>query len=155
MRHAKSDWGAAYSSDHDRPLNERGVRSARSMGRLLASEGIEPQVVVSSTALRARSSAELAIEAGGWEAELRLDPSLYDSGPGEVLSAGASTAPEVSRLMLVGHQPTWSMLVKVLTGERVDMKTASVAVVEMDLDSWGALPTGSGSLHRMLTPKPI
>jgi phosphohistidine phosphatase len=57
--------------------------------------------------------------------------------------------------MLVGHQPTWSMLVKVLTGERVDMKTASVAVVEMDLDSWAALPTGSGSLHRMLTPKPI
>jgi phosphohistidine phosphatase len=155
MRHAKSDWGAAYSSDHDRPLNERGVRSARSMGRLLASEGNEPQVVVSSTALRARSTAEVAIEAGGWEAELRLDPSLYDSGPAEVLSAGASTAPEVSRLMLVGHQPTWSMLVKVLTGERIDMKTASVAVVEMDLDSWAALPAGRGSLHRMLTPKPI
>lgn len=155
MRHAKSDWEAGYSSDHDRPLNERGVRNARSMGRLLASEGIEPQFVISSTALRARSTAELAIEAGGWQTELRLDPSLYDSEPGEVLAVGTSTAPEVSRLMLMGHHPTWSMLVKVLTGERVEMRTASVAVVEVDLDSWAGLPGGTGSLNRMLTPKSI
>lgn len=125
------------------------------MGRLLSSEGIEPRLVISSTALRARSTAELALEAGRWHAELRLDPSLYDSGPGEVLSVGSSIAPEVSRLMLVGHQPTWSMLVEVLTGERVDMKTASVAVVEVDLDSWADLPGGTGSLNRMLTPEPI
>jgi len=155
MRHAKSDWEADYGSDHDRPLNQRGVRSARSMGRVLASEGIEPQVVISSTALRARATAELAIEAGGWQAELRLDRLLYDSGPDEVLLMGASTAPEVSRLMLVGHQPTWSVLVKVLTGERVEMKTASVAVVVVDLDSWAGLPDGRGSLHRVLTPKSV
>jgi phosphohistidine phosphatase len=155
MRHAKSDWDADYGSDHDRPLNQRGVRSARSMGRLLASEGIAPQVVISSTALRARATAELAMEAGGWPAELRLDPSLYDSGPGEVLSVGATIAPEVSRLMLVGHQPTWSMLVTLLTGERVEMKTASVAVVVIDLDSWADLPDGKGSLNRVLTPKSV
>jgi len=155
MRHAKSDWEADYGSDHDRPLNQRGVRSARSMGRVLASEGIEPQVVISSTALRARATAELAIEAGGWQAELRLDRLLYDSGPDEVLLVGASTGPEVSRLMLVGHQPTWSVLVKVLTGERVEMKTASVAVVVVDLDSWAGLPDGRGSLHRVLTPKSV
>ena len=152
MRHAKSDWEADYGSDHDRPLNQRGVRSARSIGRLLVSEGIEPQAVISSTALRASTTAELAMEAGGWQAELRLDPMLYDSGPHEVLLVGASTAPEVSRLMLVGHQPTWSALVKVLTGERIEMKTASVAVVVVDFDSWAGLPDGTGSLSRVLTP---
>ena len=125
------------------------------MGRLLASEGFEPQFVISSTALRARATAELAMEAGGWQAELRVDPSLYDSGPGEVLSVGAATALEVSRLMLVGHQPTWSMLVALLTGERVEMKTASVAVVVMDLDSWAGLPGGRGSLNRVFTPESV
>lgn len=125
------------------------------MGRLLATEGMEPQVVISSTALRARSTAELAIEAGRWEAELRVDPSLYDSGPGEVLSVGASTAPGVSRLMLVGHQPTWSMLVAVLTGERVEMKTAYVAVVEVDLDSWAGVANGNGTLAQILGPRSL
>jgi len=152
MRHAKSDWKADYGSDHDRPLNGRGVKSARLMGRLLAAQGIEPQVVISSTALRAKTTAELAIEAGRWDAELRLDPSLYESGPEGVLSVGAS-APEVSRLMLVGHQPTWSMLVAELTGDRVEMKTATVAVVEVDLDSWAGLPSGKGTLTGVLDPK--
>jgi phosphohistidine phosphatase len=152
MRHAKSDWDADYGSDHDRPLNERGVRNARSMGRVLSAQGLEPQVVISSTALRAKTTAQLAIEEGGWEAELRLDATLYESGPEDVLGVGAS-APEVSRLMMVGHQPTWSMLVAELTGERVDMKTATVAVIELDMESWSGLRLGKGTLSRVLDPK--
>lgn len=152
MRHAKSDWDADYGSDHDRPLNERGVRNARSMGRVLTAHELEPQVVISSTALRAKTTAQLAIEEGGWEAELRLDATLYDSGPEEVLGVGAA-APEVSRLMMVGHQPTWSMLVAELTGEAVEMKTATVAVVELELESWAGLRLGKGTLSRVLDPK--
>jgi len=152
MRHAKSDWEADYESDHERPLNDRGVRSARMMGRLLAEEGVVPDLVISSTALRARTTAELAIAAGSWETELHLDRSLYESGPQGVLATGAS-APDVDRLMLVGHQPTWSMLVAGLTGERVEMKTATVAVVEVDVDSWDDLPAAAGSLTRVLGPR--
>ena len=152
MRHAKSDWDADYGSDHDRPLNERGVRNARSMGRVLTAHELEPQVVISSTALRAKTTAELAIEEGGWEAELRLDATLYDSGQEEVLGVGAA-APEVSRLMMVGHQPTWSMLVAELTGEAVEMKTATVAVIELELESWAGLRLGKGTLSRVLDPK--
>lgn len=152
MRHAKSDWDADYGTDHDRPLNDRGRRSSRLMGRVLATEGLIPDLVISSTAIRARSSAEMAMEAGEWESELVLDRSLYESGPQGVLAAGAS-APEVDRLMLVGHQPTWSMLVSKLTGERAEMKTASVAVIELDIDTWVDLPDTSGTLTRVLAPR--
>lgn len=152
MRHAKSDWDADYGSDHDRPLNERGMRNARSMGHVLSEHGLEPQVVISSTALRAKTTAQLAIEEGRWEAELRLDPTLYESGPEDVLGVGAS-APEVSRLMMVGHQPTWSMLVADLTGERVEMKTATVAVIELEMESWAGLRLGKGALSRVLDPE--
>jgi phosphohistidine phosphatase len=151
MRHAKSDWEAVYGSDHDRPLNGRGVRSARSMGRALAARGLEPRYVITSTALRARATAELANEAGNWEAALRSDRALYESGPQGVLAVAAG-APDVSRLMLVGHQPTWSMLVTELTGERVEMKTATVVVVEVDLDSWDGLPSARGDLAAVLDP---
>jgi phosphohistidine phosphatase len=152
MRHAKSDWDADYESDHERPLNERGLRSARLMGRVLAEEGLVPDLIISSTAVRARTTAELAIEAGGWSSEIRLDRSLYDEGPRGVLVVGAS-APDVDGLMLVGHQPTWSMLVSALTGELAEMKTAAVAVIDVDIESWADLPDASGTLTRVLEPR--
>jgi phosphohistidine phosphatase SixA len=55
--------------------------------------------------------------------------------------------------MLVGHQPTWSMLVAALTGDRAEMKTATVAVVDLDLDSWAGLPEATGRLNRILSPR--
>jgi phosphohistidine phosphatase len=152
MRHAKSDWDADYGSDHDRPLNDRGLRNARHMGRVLADEGLMPDLIISSPALRARRTAELATEAGNWDSEIFLDRSLYDEGPRGVLEVGASV-PNVSRLMLVGHQPTWSMLVSAVTGERAEMKTATVAVIELDIESWADLPGASGTLSRVLEPK--
>ena len=152
MRHAKSDWDADYGSDHDRPLNERGLRSARLMGRVLTEEDLVPDLIISSTAVRAKKTVELAIEAGGWSSEIRLDRSLYDEGPRGVLTVGAS-APDVDGLMLVGHQPTWSMLVSALTGERAEMKTAAVAVIELDIESWADLPGASGTLTRVLEPR--
>ncbi len=152
MRHAKSDWDADYESDHDRPLNERGLRSARLMGRVLAEEGLVPDLIISSTAVRASKTAELAIEAGGWSSEIRLDRSLYDEGPRGVLAVGASAA-DVDGLMLVGHQPTWSLLVSALTGERAEMKTAAVAVIELDIESWADLPGAAGTLIQVLDPR--
>lgn len=81
MRHAKSDWNADYGRDHDRPLNQRGVRSARYMGQLLSEEGKVPDLVITSTAVRARSTAQLANDAGDWDAEIVLDSNLYGSMP--------------------------------------------------------------------------
>jgi phosphohistidine phosphatase len=152
MRHAKSDWEADYGADHDRPLNRRGAKSAKLMGRVLAEEGLVPGHVISSTALRARTTAELAIAEGRWEAEMTLNRALYEEGPKGVLAAAAS-APDVSRLMLVGHQPTWSMLVAALTGEAAEMKTATVAVVDLDLEAWAGLPGATGALRTVLQPR--
>lgn len=152
MRHAKSDWEAYYESDHERPLNRRGEASARLMGRVLRGHDQVPDLVVSSTAVRARRTAELAIEAGGWGSSLQLDRSLYDSGADGVLTT-AARAPDIQRLMLVGHEPTWSMLVRGLTGERVEMKTATVAVVRLDTESWNGLVGAAGSLLELFHPR--
>ena len=152
MRHAKSDWNADYGTDHDRPLNRRGIRSARIMGRVLAREGRSPDMVITSTAVRARTTASLATEAGGWEAEVVAEPRLYDSGADTAIEV-ATNAPDVGRLMLVGHQPTWSTLVSMLTGERVDMKTATVAVIDFEFDDWSAVPSVRGALAAVYQPR--
>lgn len=151
MRHAKSDWDADYGADHDRPLNDRGARSAEAMGRALVEERLVPGLVLSSTAVRARSTAELAIEAGGWDCETRLDPRLYGNGPDTAVEVAAS-APPVGRLMMVGHQPTLSLLVQALTGEGVEIKTATVVVVEVPGEVWSDIGRG-GELSRVLRPR--
>jgi phosphohistidine phosphatase len=152
MRHAKSDWSADFGRDHERPLNERGVRSARLMGRLLAAEGHIPQLIVTSTAVRARSTASLANEAGEWGAEVVLDPGLYGSGA-DAAVAVAAAAPDVDRLMLVGHQPTWSVLVSVLTGSSVDMRTATAAVIEFDIPQWSDVGKARGEVVAEYQPR--
>lgn len=151
MRHAKSDWEADYRGDHERPLNERGVRSARAVGKALSSDGLAPNLVVTSTAVRARTTAEIAAEAGGWDCEIKLDQRLYGSGADGVVRV-ASELPSVDTLMLVGHQPTWSILVSVLAGERVEMKTATVAVLVFEIEDWAEIASIQGSLHEMIHP---
>ena len=152
MRHAKSDWNAEYGRDHERPLNDRGQRSARLIGRVLADEGVAPQRVVSSTAVRARSTATLAKEAGDWDAEIVLDDRIYGGGVDTAIDV-ARSSPDVDRLMLVGHQPSWSSLVTVLSGEHVDMKTATVAVITFDIEGWSALASGGGRIAAVYQPR--
>lgn len=152
MRHAKSDWDADYGADHERPLNERGVRSARIMGRVLTADAHVPDYVITSTAVRARSTASLAKETGGWACEIILDPTLYGTGAdAAVRSASAVTGSD--RLMLVGHQPTWSILGSVLTGERMEMKTATVAVIDFEIDDWKELPSSRGKIQAIYQPR--
>lgn len=145
MRHAKSDWDASYGGDHERPLNRRGIDAARHMGRHLGEEGLIPDLVVSSTAVRARTTAELAIESGGWECELRLESGFYGASVESVIGIirGVGTA---SRLMVVGHQPTWGSLVAHLTGESIEVRTATVAVIALPIEAWSGTPRARADL---------
>lgn len=152
MRHAKSDWNAPFDADHERPLNDRGIRSARLMGRVLTADEKSPDLVVTSTAVRARSTARLASEAGGWGCEIILDATLYGTGADTAVQVAASVA-DSEHLMLVGHQPTWSTVVSVLTGEGVDMETATVAEIGFDIQEWGQLPTVRGELMALYQPR--
>ena len=152
MRHAKSDWNADYGSDHDRPLNGRGERSARLVGRMLRGMDLVPDHIISSSAVRARSTAQLASESCAWGCAIDLEPELYGAGPEAVLAV-ASRAPDVERLMVVGHQPTWSMVLLRLTGARAEMKTASVAVVDLMIYEWSELPEMAGVLTALHNPR--
>lgn len=152
MRHAKSDWNADYDGDHDRPLSQRGVRSAEVMGRVLTEEGETPDLIITSTAVRARTTAQIAAEAGGWECEIVLEPRLYGTGSDMVVQVAAA-APQVGCLMLVGHQPTWSILVSVLTGDQIEMKTATVASIGFDIDEWSELAAAQGTVDAVYRPR--
>lgn len=154
MRHGKSDWHAGATTDHGRPVNERGVRSAIAMGRLLTDTGLAPDHVLTSSALRARTTAELAAEAGGWDAPVDATDGFYDASVDGVVARLALVPDEVDRLLVVGHQPTWGALVWRLTGGAVAMRTATVAVVDLQLGrSWDHDGDVGGELLAVFQPR--
>ncbi|MCZ7533340.1 MAG: histidine phosphatase family protein [Acidimicrobiia bacterium] len=150
MRHGKSDWDVASPDDHSRPLNTRGKRSAERMGVVIRELGLIPELVVSSTALRARSTAELARISGGWDSRLVLEDDLYGASVFETLAVAAHHGGSARRIMLVGHQPTWGMVVTHLTGSRAAIRTATVVDIEMHATSWDDVPQSRGALVSLL-----
>ncbi|MBY5162572.1 SixA phosphatase family protein [Salsipaludibacter albus] len=143
MRHAKSDWHSGAATDHARPINQRGVDAATAMGRLLTSAGLVPDAILASSAVRARTTAELAAEAGGWDVGVDAVDALYDASVDRVLARLALVPDAVDRLLVVGHQPTWGALVWRLTGGSVAMRTATVAALDLHLgDTWDPADVG-------------
>ena len=132
-RHAKSDWGDARLADHDRPLNARGLRDAPRMARHLAGDDVAVERIFSSTALRARSTAEVFGAQLGVAVE--LDAELYLAPAQTLLRKAAASG--ASSVMIVAHDPGLSNLVYALSGGGIThMPTCAVATFSWDLDSW-------------------
>jgi phosphohistidine phosphatase len=154
MRHAKSDWGTSVSGDHERPLNARGERAARQMGRFLTASGAVPDLIISSTATRALRTVELASEAGSWGSAIVTDPDLYACDVETALGVLAEVDPEVGCLLVSGHEPTWSGLVgRMIGGGRVRMPTAAVACLQLPHGRWADVSREKCVLRWLVTPK--
>jgi phosphohistidine phosphatase len=152
LRHGKSDWDSDADRDHDRPLAPRGIKSARKVGRLLTAMGCVPDLVVASTAQRARATAELAAEAGEWGTPIELARDLYLCPPRVVLEVAAGVEDTVEKLLLVGHEPTWSQALELLTGARVDFVTGAIARVDLPIARWREIDTARASLSFFVPP---
>ena len=120
LRHGDAADG---SPDAERPLTEKGEAQSRAAGRALAALGVELDACLTSPKVRAADTAKLACEALG--VEPKHEPKLA-GGPfdGEALAAGLG-----DDVLLVGHDPDFSMAVHSLTGAQVRMKKGAVAAV--------------------------
>jgi len=154
FRHAKSDWDSDTGLDHDRPLAQRGIEAAKAMGKLLSEVGHLPELAISSTALRARTTLELAIEGGDWGCRHELDERLYETNPPAALRFVKGLPRDLSSVMLVGHETTWSELTALLTGGgTVRFPTAGMVRLDFDCDSWHSIEPGSGELVWFIPPR--
>ncbi len=154
LRHAKSDWNATYGQDHDRPLNSRGQRAADAMGRWLAELGPLPDLILCSTAVRARSTCIIASEAGAWQAEIQYERGLYYATPKDLIHYLQEVPDPIQTVMLVGHQPTWSMTAALLSNHPVNtFPTASMARIDFSVENWERSAPGTGKLIWHQFPK--
>lgn len=141
MRHAKSSWSNGHLSDHDRPLNERGLAAAPRIGTMLRDIGVVPDVVVSSTANRAHTTAVLVAEACGYDNEIFIHGELYHGTPTDYLLHLAELSDDYDCPLLVGHNPCLEDLIFMLTGQVEEMPTAAIAHLELPIDHWQSLNT--------------
>lgn len=154
FRHGKSDWGTSYGRDRDRPVAERGIIAAKTMGRLLTAANQVPDLAITSSALRARTTLEIAQAAGGWACPTTITDDLYEASVNQVLEVIHRTPDHYNSLMLVGHEPTWSDTVTYLMGGgAVRMPTAVIACLEFEVATWPQVESGRGTLLWLLPPK--
>ena len=155
LRHAKSSWKDEGLPDHDRPLNKRGKRDAPRLGRLILQQGLVPDLIVSSTAKRARSTAKRVANACGYTGEIRLTPQFYHAPAGIYIEVLTQVSDDYSRVMVVGHNPGMEELVARL-GRNCTMPTAALANVALPIDKWSALDGATeGKLLHVWYPRDL
>lgn len=155
MRHAKSSWDNANLTDHERPLNARGLRDAPPMGELLAEQDLVPDLIISSTATRARETAEIVSQSCGYSEEIHFTDDLYLASPAAITTCLNRLAGDAERVMIIAHNPGLEELVYGLTGESQRMPTAAIAVVRNPV-SWSEFKLGEEyELLQMWRPKEL
>lgn len=136
MRHAKSDQHVPGVTDHDRPLNDRGLRDAPVMGYRMKEEEVQPELIISSTALRAKTTAELFAEANGYYPDIVFDRKLYMASVEDYMDIIHQLPDEAKVVMLVSHNPGTEEMVAYLSGVERAMPTAAICLLRYDVDAW-------------------
>ena len=164
FRHAKSDWGNPGQTDFERPLNKRGRKAAKKVGRELRSRGLTFDRIVSSPATRARETVDrFGI---GYEAvpEVRLEPNLYMCSTGTLISVINALPEEAGSVMIVGHNPGFHDIVLRMTkpdgnGFRekcgANYPTGAFALIEFPAERWADVEPSSGEIRQVIFPREL
>lgn len=160
-RHAKSKWGLEVD-DHDRPLSGRGRRDGVAVGEFLAGNGYKPEVVICSTATRARQTWERAVLGGAVAHDVRYDDRIYEAWAGALVKLIRRLPDDAATVLLIGHAPGIPDLVRMLADRqgkkkawtRLETKypTSGMAILQTN-ESWAEVQQGSASLVDFVVPR--
>lgn len=152
LRHAKSSWVNPDLNDFDRPLNKRGKRGAKALGKWMRKSGWKPDKSLCSSARRARETWEGLMIDG--EPELLND--LYHASPATMLKVLAGN--EAETILMIGHNPGISQLAGELAAEPpdharfADFPTGALLIAEFEIEQWSKITPHSGNVVTFLTP---
>ena len=164
LRHAKSSWKNPTLADRDRPLATRGETDAPVMGKAMAERGIDPDLVLCSSARRTRDTLALVLPELKVEPKVVYDDALYHATPAEMLDMLHAIQPGANRVMLVGHNPEIQSFALDLVGSgpkhyrdrlREKYPTAGLAVINFASGLWSSVTVNSGTLTLFLTPREL
>lgn len=153
LRHAKSSWDNPELSDFDRPLNSRGLEAAPVMGGVIYKKNLQPDLIISSPAKRAKQTAILIKETAQIDVSINYEERIYEASPISLLHVIGDAEDRYERILLVGHNPGLEGFIKILTGEIQSMPTAALAKIDLNIDSWDEITANCGKLDFLLRPR--
>ncbi|PSW22231.1 hypothetical protein C9I98_02920 [Photobacterium sanctipauli] len=153
VRHAKSSWDDPTLDDHERPLNSRGMKNAPKMAQQLNAWQASPQLILTSSALRASETAYLMAKALHSKPKLESRTELYSESPFELLDIIRDCNDVVDRLMVVGHNPAMTDLANMLGFQTENIPTCGVLVVGFEVDCWQAVAETDATIFFYDYPK--
>lgn len=155
IRHAKSDWNNPSLQDFERPLNKRGRKNAPFMGALLAKEGIQPDLIISSPAIRAKTTAlAIADQVGYPEKEIVFEEDLYGAGIEAIEHVLQKVPDSKKRVFLFGHNPGLTEFSNYISGEGIEnIPTCGIFCVKLKNESWHDIGKESAELVLFEYPK--
>ncbi|MBT8130625.1 MAG: histidine phosphatase family protein [Gammaproteobacteria bacterium] len=155
MRHAKSSWNNRELSDDERPLNQRGLRDAPVMGQRLAAMNFKPDIILSSTAVRAAVTARIIAEEIGYDTSTIVpDEDIYLAEPETLINIIRQIDNSHSSAMLFGHNPGFTTLSNEIGDAAIDnMPTCSIAVFQLEIEIWADFSRNRGKLVFFDYPK--
>lgn len=144
VRHAEAGGG---SPDHERPLTAGGQRTACAIGRFIARVGPLPDLIFTSSALRARQTLQCARAEGHFSAPIHTSEALYETSPRRLLEEIRYAPDPAGVLLLVGHEPAGSQTIGRFTGtEDLFFPAGSLASVDLPIRAWADAAFGHGEL---------
>jgi phosphohistidine phosphatase len=155
LRHAKAAREES-GSDKERELTAKGRHSAERMGALAREHDLVPDLVICSTATRARETYNLFARGAGYDGRVEFLDELYLAPAVLYVEAVQRLGGSAKKVMVIGHNPGLEALVDVLTGSAETLATAALAVCELPVDEWADLDGKvQGSLKGLFRPKEI
>lgn len=141
LRHAKSAWDNQFLSDYDRPLSERGLRDAPRMAKRLEEKEIIPDQILSSTAKRAKQTAEITAKTLGLSQSLiHFNPNLYHASAQETLNQIKIISDQtIETLIVVGHNPGFNDLIDFLGASIDNLPTAGQFGFKLAIEKWSEI----------------
>ena len=153
LRHAKSSWDDPAMSDFERPLNDRGRRTAPFMGALIRERGYVPDIIICSPAKRAVETASLVIAAFASGADMIFDDRIYEASPRRLLEVVHGIDAKFASAMVVGHNPGTEGFIRYLTGSLEPMPTAALAVIDLNIRNWSDADIECGKVRTVVRPR--
>lgn len=155
IRHAKSSWEFSELKDFDRPLNPRGLRDGPFMAKLLKGKGVEPDLLISSTAKRAFATATFFIEAFKLpETKIRKEKKVYEAFSDDILNIIYNLEEDISTVLLFGHNPAMTNLANTFSNDYIpNVPTCGIVEVSSTAETWKAFSRSNTELTNFYYPK--
>lgn len=136
IRHAKSDWSNPKLDDFDRPLNKRGKKNAPFMGKILYQKAVNPDLIISSPAYRARTSAVKIAKEIHYHDEIIFNEYLYQASLKTSLEIVNFIDDTYDCVFIIGHNPSLNVLAFYLIDFNENIPTSGIIEIEFSCDSW-------------------